>query len=110
MNPRHVLVTGGNSGIGLALCKLLVTEHGCHVYLGARDASRGEVAVKSIVDAHPEAADKVELLTIDVADDASCAAAAESLKAKGVSLYGLVVSHRCLKPRPSCSSPAISPC
>ena len=25
---KNVLVTGGNAGIGLALCKLLATEHG----------------------------------------------------------------------------------
>jgi len=33
--------TGGNSGIGLALCKLLATEHGCYVYLGSRSAEKG---------------------------------------------------------------------
>ena len=27
---KSILVTGGNSGIGLALCTLLATEHGCH--------------------------------------------------------------------------------
>lgn len=40
---KNILVTGGNSGIGLALCKLLVTGHGCHVYMGSRDVGRGRV-------------------------------------------------------------------
>ena len=47
---KHILVTGGNSGIGLALCKLLIKDHGCYVYLGSRDLGRGEAALKSIID------------------------------------------------------------
>ena len=43
-----VLVTGGNSGIGLALCKLLVSEHGCYVFLGSRSSEKGRHAVNSI--------------------------------------------------------------
>jgi len=85
-----VVVTGGNSGIGLALCKLLATEHGCYVYLGSRSAERGTAAIKTIVDSTPAAAGKIELLQVDVSDDASCISAAATLKAKGVTLYGLV--------------------
>lgn len=99
---KHILVTGGNAGIGLAMCKLLATSTQpksdyptpappeCYVYLGSRNTERGEAAVKSITDAYPAAQGKVEMLQIDVTDDASCAAAAASLKAKGVTLYALV--------------------
>jgi len=78
------------AGIGLALCKLLVKDHGCHVYLGARNPTKGEGCVNTIVSEVPDAAGKIEVLTLDVTDDKSVAAAAESLKAKGVTLYGLV--------------------
>jgi NAD(P)-dependent dehydrogenase (short-subunit alcohol dehydrogenase family) len=99
---KHILVTGGNAGIGLAMCKLLVTgsqpesEYAtpkpppCHVYLGSRDLERGAAALKSITDAFPDAAGKIEVVQIDVTDDASCTAAAATLKAKGVTLYALV--------------------
>jgi len=103
---HHILVTGGNSGIGLALCKLLATSTqpasqyptpappSCYVYMGARDPAKGAAAVKSITDAFPNAAKNIEVLQIDVADDASCAAAAETLKARlaaqGATLYALV--------------------
>jgi len=100
--PKNILVTGGNSGIGFALCKLLATSTqpdsqyktpvppSCHVFLGARSLERGEAAVKKILDDFPDAAGKIEVLQIDVTDDASCAAAAAALLAKGVCLYALV--------------------
>jgi len=87
---KNVLVTGASSGIGLALCKLLVRDHGCHVYMGARDTAKGENCLKGILEEVPDAAGKIEVLQIDVTDGASVAAAAASLKAKGVTLYGLV--------------------
>ncbi len=43
-----VFVTGGNSGIGFALCRQLAVDHGCRVFLGARDCSRGLQAVDKI--------------------------------------------------------------
>lgn len=56
--------------------------------------AKGAAAVKSITDAFPNAANKIEVLQVDVADDASCAAAAETLKtrlaAQGATLYALV--------------------
>jgi len=99
---KNILVTGGNTGIGLALCKLLATGKqpasefptppvpSCHVFLGSRNAEKGAAAVKSIVDEFPNVAGNIEMLQIDVSDDASCAAAAAALKAKGVTLYALV--------------------
>merc|ERR1712156_1361873 len=82
---KHILVTGGNSGIGLALCKLLVKDHSCHVYLGSRDVSRGNAALKTILDEVPDKSDKIE-----VGNDESCISAAQVLKAKGIKLYALV--------------------
>ena len=62
-NPlkRRILVTGANTGIGLALTKQLVADYGCHVYLGSRNAERGAKAVEEV---KASAGESVELLTI----------------------------------------------
>lgn len=90
MATKNILVTGGNAGIGRALCRQLVVDHGCKVFMGARNADRGAAGLKAITDAHPDAASSIELVNIDVSDDASVTAAAALLKAKGVTLYALV--------------------
>lgn len=87
-NPK-ILVTGGNAGIGFALCKQLASR-GCHVYLCSRSVERGEAAVKALLDENPAA--KVELVQCDTADDASVAAAAAAVKASlcGETLFAIV--------------------
>jgi len=87
---KHILVTGGNSGIGLALCKLLIKDHGCYVYLGSRDPTRGANALKTILEEVPDKYNQIEVVQIDVGDDQSCATAAKTLEDKGVKLYALV--------------------
>jgi NAD(P)-dependent dehydrogenase (short-subunit alcohol dehydrogenase family) len=68
------LVTGANKGIGFAVARRLGLLGGT-IYLGARDAARGESAEQALrtegIDAH--------LLVLDVTDDASVALAAKRL-------------------------------
>jgi len=87
---KHVLVTGANSGIGLALVKLLTTQHDCHCYLGSRSLERGNAAKKTITDEFPATDSAIEVVQIDVTDDNSVKAAADLLKGKNVKLYGVV--------------------
>ena len=83
-SKKHILVTGGNSGIGFALCKLLVKNHECFVYLGSRSIKKGQEALAAIKNEVPEKSDKFELVQIDVLDNDSCLKAAENLKSKGM--------------------------
>ena len=60
--PRTALVTGGNRGIGYAICKGLLAD-GYAVYLGARDADAGRRAVVSL-----GGGDHVVCLHLDITD------------------------------------------
>jgi NAD(P)-dependent dehydrogenase (short-subunit alcohol dehydrogenase family) len=64
------LVTGGNRGIGLAVCKELARK-GCRVILAGRDEAKVREAVKSL----KKSDQKVTGLRLDVADDFSVIAA-----------------------------------
>ena len=57
-----MLVTGGNAGIGKALCKQLAAEFNCYVYMGSRNLERGENAVKEIVAEAAECQGKIEVV------------------------------------------------
>ena len=48
MAAPAVFVTGGNAGIGAAICKLLVSDRGCRVFMGSRSVEKGQNAVKEM--------------------------------------------------------------
>jgi NAD(P)-dependent dehydrogenase (short-subunit alcohol dehydrogenase family) len=81
----NILVTGGNKGIGLEICRQLARA-GHHVVLSARSAERGEKAVKTL------AAEglKVDFLLLDMGDDASIQRAARELKQRLKALHVLI--------------------
>ncbi|MFJ1973932.1 SDR family NAD(P)-dependent oxidoreductase [Streptomyces sp. NPDC087903] len=66
------VITGANKGLGYETARRLI-EQGHTVYVGARNAHRGEQAAKAL-GARP--------LLIDITDDASVTAAAEQVRAE----------------------------
>ena len=90
---RHVLVTGANKGIGLALVEAILAEQvDTFVHLGARDRARGQRAADGLVAAHPGWRDRIAVVALDVADDASVTAARAAVEARlaGERLHGIV--------------------
>ena len=75
---KTALITGANKSIGFEAARQLL-QQGYYVYLGSRDAQRGQQAVDQL---HAEGLTQVEPLTIDVTDSASIASARETLGQK----------------------------
>jgi NAD(P)-dependent dehydrogenase (short-subunit alcohol dehydrogenase family) len=83
VNHRHrrfILVTGGNKGIGRAVCERLVTEWAdTVVFVGSRDRGRGEQAVNDMVKSTRCDPSRLSCLQIDTSSDASVQEAAGQL-------------------------------
>lgn len=91
MTTKRVLVTGGNKGIGKAICQTLLEQYpDVHVILGSRDIHRGQSAVSDLKAAVPGCEDRLECVELDVSSDDSVKAAAEDVGKGGQLLYGVV--------------------
>lgn len=87
-------MTSGNKGIGKALCAQLLEKYNdTYVILAARDETRGQEAVASIVQrVGADASSRIEFLPINVTDEESIRNAADAISAKYgfASLYAIV--------------------
>jgi NAD(P)-dependent dehydrogenase (short-subunit alcohol dehydrogenase family) len=84
-DKRTAFVTGGNRGIGLAICDGLA-DRGLDLVMGSRDEERGEEAAAPLRDDGAS----VHVEPIDVAEPDSIAACARRLAADGVAVDVLV--------------------
>ena len=91
---KRIVITGANRGIGLALVEHVLTAADDHmVWLGARNPERGQAAAESLCAKNAGFAERLQVLPIDVADQASVEAAATTVSkslGEGETLYGLV--------------------
>jgi len=83
---KYALITGANKSIGFETARQLL-QHGCHVYLGSRDAQNGQQAVEQL---QSEGFVQVEPIQLDVAARASIAAARAALGQKTTVLDVLI--------------------
>jgi len=85
-----VFVTGGNGGIGAAICKLLVSDRGCKVFMGSRSVEKGQNAVKEM--GLGDKAGDITVIQCDVNSDESVKNAAATVKSAlgDQKLFGLV--------------------
>ncbi len=87
LSGRTFLVTGGNTGIGLATATGLAARGG-QVYLTSRSRANGEAAVTRIIAVTGN--DAVRLLPLDLADLGSVRAAAQAFLAERQPLHVLI--------------------
>ena len=86
---RIAMITGGNSGIGLAAASKLAGK-GFHVILASRDQHKSALALDRIRAAHPGAS--VESISLDLASFAAIRQCAAAFQAKGLPLH-LLINH-----------------
>ena len=79
LSDRSVLITGGTSGIGLAVADLFA-DQGARVGIVGRSAGRMEAALKTLRAARPHA--EIVGVTADVADEDSTGAAVTAIAAE----------------------------
>ena len=84
-SPLTILVTGGNKGIGLEVCRQLARA-GHRVILSARSPERGQAAVAAL----EKEGLTVDFLELDLGDEASIAHAAKELGARIQALHVLI--------------------
>ena len=84
---RTFLVTGGNTGIGLATARGLAARGG-RVHIACRSAARAQAAVAAITAA--TGSDQVSFLLLDLADLASARACAQAFLSRGEPLHALI--------------------
>jgi NAD(P)-dependent dehydrogenase (short-subunit alcohol dehydrogenase family) len=82
---RTAVVTGANSGLGYQTA-LALAKAGATVVLACRDAKRGEAALERLRTAVPDAGDRLQLRTLDLADLDSVRTFAEGLAGQQLDL------------------------
>ncbi|TLS27896.1 hypothetical protein PpBr36_02064 [Pyricularia pennisetigena] len=82
LQGKVILVTGGNTGLGLESIRQLAQHNPAHIYMGARSRAKAEQAIESIRASTPAAATTpITPLELDLASFASIKSAARTLLA-----------------------------
>jgi len=84
---RRFVVTGASDGVGLGIATRLAAA-GAEVMMPVRNPAKGEAAVATIRQQHPQA--RLTLESLDLSSLASVAALGEKLQAEGAPIHGLV--------------------
>lgn len=85
---RISIITGGNTGVGYQLCKILYAHNGT-VYLTSRNIEKGNTAIQKIKEAHPDSKGRLELLQLDLGDLTTIKKSAEEFQRKEKKLHFL---------------------
>lgn len=80
-NGKVFIVTGGNSGIGFEIVRILYLK-GAKVYMAARSEAKAKEAIKLIKSANPTKYGEIKFLHIDLSDLTTIKKAAEDFAAQ----------------------------
>jgi retinol dehydrogenase-12 len=91
------IVTGGYTGIGLALVKILYEKNGT-IYVAGRDKAKFDKAIAELKTATPSSEGRIEFLKLDLADQSTIKASAEEFLAKESRLDVLINNAGVMSP------------
>ena len=81
MSPRIVLITGANSGVGLATAKVLTSAStNYHVIIAARSIYKAQNAKSEVEAENIQSASRLSIVQLDVTDSGSVARARDSVE------------------------------
>lgn len=86
---RVIIVTGGYTGVGLELAKILYSRNAI-VYIAGRSQSKADTAIAAIQTAAPKSTGKVAFLHLDLADLTTIKASAQTFQAQETRLDVLI--------------------
>jgi NADP-dependent 3-hydroxy acid dehydrogenase YdfG len=89
MTDSYIFITGATSGFGQATARLFA-QNGYSLILTGRRKERLQILASELTEAHPI---KVEVLTFDVRDFATCQASISSLKQEVLSKIAILVNN-----------------
>jgi len=91
MSPRIVLITGANSGVGLATTKVLTAEStNYHIIMAARSLSKAETAKSEVESENSNSASRLSVVQLDVTDNVNITRARDFIEKKFGQLDALI--------------------
>jgi NAD(P)-dependent dehydrogenase (short-subunit alcohol dehydrogenase family) len=99
LTDKHILITGGSKGIGLA-CALGFLDEGARVTLVSRSADNLALGRQTLLAAHPDAGARIATIAADLTDPASALKALDQAEADSGAVDVLVNSAGAAKRTP----------
>ncbi|ORX99037.1 hypothetical protein BCR34DRAFT_628281 [Clohesyomyces aquaticus] len=81
LTGKVYIITGGYTGIGLELCKLLY-PHNPTIYIAGRSSEKASIAIQALQTAFPDSKGRLEFLQLDLADLSTIKASVDSFLQK----------------------------
>ena len=92
-DKKIILITGGNTGIGLEAVKALCKEPIAYeILIGSRDRAKGEAAIASLKKEIPNSASTLSTVQVDLESDESITKAFEHVSSNHGKLDVLVIA------------------
>ncbi|KAI0468357.1 hypothetical protein F4859DRAFT_491358 [Xylaria cf. heliscus] len=105
LHEKVYLVTGGNTGVGKELARILYSRH-AKVYVAARSEAKGNAAIYDIKKAEPASQGKPDFIKLDLADLSTIKASVQDFLQRENKLHVLFNNAGVMKPDPAASKTA----